>query len=549
MNEKIREKVKGLPRSSGVYIMKNNKGEIIYVGKAKVLKNRVSQYFQNSQKQIKVQTMVDNIDDFEYIITPSELDAFILENTLIKKHKPFFNILLKDGKQYPYIKVNPREDYPKFSVVRKVKQDGAKYFGPYFGKLNAYELLETIRSAFPLRNCNKSFSVKKKDRPCLNYSIGLCSAPCCRLISQEDYKILVGKAMQFLNGNEKEIKEVLTEKMLNASESENFELAIKLRDRINMIDELSKKTIVDLAKNEEIDIFCIESDGNFAALNTTIIRAGKILSSQNTNFTQGLPALEESLASYILQYYSNKLVPKTILTNIPLDFELVANALSLLKGSKVEIIIPQKGVKRRLVEMSIKNANNTLQKEIVKGDDEIFIDMVKELKFALGLKNLPNRMECYDISHISGTNKVGSMVVFSFGKPLKSDYRKFKIKTIEGNNDFACLQEVLSRRNEEFDKQKDLSFKKEPDLLVIDGGKGQLSSVVEQLESTTFKNVPIISLAKRFEEVYTPASKQPIRLTEGSPALRLLQNIRDEAHRFAITFHRSLRSKKMMEEE
>lgn len=549
MNEKIREKVKGLPRSSGVYIMKNNKGEIIYVGKAKILKNRVSQYFQNSQKQIKVQTMVDNIDDFEYIITPSELDAFILENTLIKKHKPFFNILLKDGKQYPYIKVNPREDYPKFSVVRKVKQDGAKYFGPYFGKLNAYELLETIRSAFPLRNCNKSFSIKKKDRPCLNYSIGLCSAPCCGLISQEDYKILVGKAMQFLNGNEKEIKEVLTEKMLNASESENFELAIKLRDRINMIDELSKKTIVDLAKNEEIDIFCIESDGNFAALNTTIIRAGKILSSQNTNFTQGLPALEESLASYILQYYSNKLVPKTILTNIPLDFELVANALSLLKGSKVEIIIPQKGVKRRLVEMSIKNANNTLQKEIVKGDDEIFIDMVKELKFALGLKNLPNRMECYDISHISGTNKVGSMVVFSFGKPLKSDYRKFKIKTIEGNNDFACLQEVLSRRNEEFDKQKDLSFKKEPDLLVIDGGKGQLSSVVEQLESTTFKNVPIISLAKRFEEVYTPASKQPIRLPEGSPALRLLQNIRDEAHRFAITFHRSLRSKKMVEEE
>ena len=549
MNEKIREKVKGLPRSSGVYIMKNNKGEIIYVGKAKVLKNRVSQYFQNSQKQIKVQTMVDNIDDFEYIITPSELDAFILENTLIKKHKPFFNILLKDGKQYPYIKVNPREDYPKFSVVRKVKQDGAKYFGPYFGKLNAYELLETIRSAFPLRNCNKSFSIKKKDRPCLNYSIGLCSAPCCGLISQEDYKILVGKAMQFLNGNEKEIKEVLTEKMLNASESENFELAIKLRDRINMIDELSKKTIVDLAKNEEIDIFCIESDGNFAALNTTIIRAGKILSSQNTNFTQGLPALEESLASYILQYYSNKLVPKTILTNIPLDFELVANALSLLKGSNVEIVIPQKGVKRRLIEMSLRNANNTLQKEIVKGDDEIFIDMVKELKFALGLKNLPNRMECYDISHISGTNKVGSMVVFSFGKPLKSDYRKFKIKTIEGNNDFACLQEVLSRRSEEFDKQKDLSFKKEPDLLVIDGGKGQLSSVVEQLESTTFKNVPIISLAKRFEEVYTPASKQPIRLPEGSPALRLLQNIRDEAHRFAITFHRSLRSKKMMEEE
>ncbi len=547
MNEKIRQKVKDLPRSSGVYIMKNNKGEIIYVGKAKVLKNRVSQYFQNSQKQIKVQTMVDNIADFEYIITPSELDAFILENTLIKKHQPFFNILLKDGKQYPYIKVNPHDAYPKFSVVRKVKRDGAKYFGPYFGRLNAYELLETIRSAFPLRNCNKSFLVKKKDRPCLNYSLGLCSAPCCGLISQEDYKILVGKAMQFLNGNEKEIKEILKEKMEKASESENFELAITLRDRISMINELANKTIVDLAKNEEIDIFCVESDGNFAALNTTIIRTGKILSSQNTNFTDGLPSLEESLASYILQYYSNKLVPKTILTNIPLDFELVSNALSMLKGANVEVVIPQKGIKKKLVDMSLKNANNTLQKEISKGGDEIFIEMVKDLKFALGLKKLPNRMECYDISHISGTNKVGSMVVFSFGKPLKSDYRKFKIKTIEGNDDFACLQEVLRRRNTEFDKQKDLSFKKEPDLLVIDGGKGQLSSVVEELENTSFKDVPIISLAKRFEEVYVPHSKTPIRLPEDSLSLRLLQNIRDEAHRFAITFHRSLRSKTMIE--
>lgn len=548
MNEKIKQKVKDLPRSSGVYIMKNDKGEIIYVGKAKVLKNRVSQYFQNSQKQIKVQTMVDNIADFEYIITPSELDAFILENTLIKKHQPFFNILLKDGKQYPYIKVNPHDAYPKFSVVRKVKRDGAKYFGPYFGRLNAYELLETIRSAFPLRDCNKSFAVKKKDRPCLNYSLGLCSAPCCGFISQEEYKNLVGKAMQFLNGNEKEIKEILKKKMEKASESENFELAITLRNRIAMINELANKTIVDLAKNEEIDIFCIESDGNFAALNTTIIRTGKILSSQNTNFTDGLPSLEESLASYILQYYSNKLIPKTILTNIPLDFELISNALSMLKGSNVEVIIPQKGVKKRLVDMSLKNANNTLQKEISKGSDEIFIEMVKDLKFALGLKKLPNRMECYDISHISGTNKVGSMVVFSFGKPLKSDYRKFKIKTIEGNDDFACLQEVLRRRNAEFDKQNDLSFKKEPDLLIIDGGKGQLSSVVEELEKTSFKDIPIISLAKRFEEVYVPHSKTPIRLPEGSLPLRLLQNIRDEAHRFAITFHRELRSKKMIEE-
>lgn len=254
--------------------------------------------------------------------------------------------------------------------------------------------------------------MKKQIRPCLNHSLGRCSAPCCGLISKEDYKILVGKAMQFLNGNEKEIKEILKEKMEKASESENFELAITLRNRIAMINELSNKTIVDLAKNEEIDLFCIENDGNFAALNITIIRTGKILSSQNTNFTQGLPSLEESLASYILQYYSNKLVPKTILTNIPLDFELVSNALSLLKGSNVEVAIPQKGIKKKLVDMSLKNANNTLQKEISKGGDEVFLEMVKELKVALGLENFQTEWNVTTFPTFLGQTKLVQWLFF-----------------------------------------------------------------------------------------------------------------------------------------
>ncbi len=545
MEQKIKEKVKALPRSSGVYIMKNNKGEIIYIGKAKILKNRVSQYFQNSKKQIKVQTMVDNIADFDYILTPSELDAFILENTLIKKHKPFFNILLKDGKQYPYIRVNPHDDYPRFSVVRKVKNDGAKYFGPYFGKINAYELLKTLNSAYPVRTCNKEFKLRKKTRPCLNYSIGLCSGPCCDKISKEDYKAIVSRAMSFLNGNEREILSILENKMKLASESENFETAISLRNRIAMVKELSNRAVVDLAKTAEFDIFSAERAENYAAVNVTIVRAGKLLSSQNFDISQASD-LEEGFSSFILQYYTNKMVPKNILTNLTLDFNLLENALSVVKGANVTFSVPERGAKRKLVLMAEQNAKNFIEKEFLKEKDETYLNMVRALKIGLSLDELPNRIECYDISHISGTNKVGSMVVFAFGRAQNSDYRKFKIKTVEGNDDFASLSEVLSRRVLEFNKQADDSFKKLPDLLVIDGGKGQLSSVVQTLKGTSFENVPIISLAKKFEEVYTKSSSNPIIFKQGSPELRLLQNIRDEAHRFAITFHRTLRSKTML---
>lgn len=546
MNEKIKEKVKSLPKSSGVYIMKNENGEIIYVGKAKILKNRVSSYFQNTQKPIKVQTMVSNIADFEYILTPTELDAFILENTLIKKHQPFFNILLKDGKQYPYIRVDLHEAFPKFSVVRKIKKDGAKYFGPYFGKINAYELIDIIHSAFPIRSCNKCFGVRKKTRPCLNFSLGLCSAPCCEKISQENYKLLIMKAVKFLSGTEKEVKEILQEKMVKASESENFELALSLRNKIAMINDLANKTVVDLAKNAEIDVFGVETDGNFACANITIVRGGKILSSQNFNISSACLNLEDGVSSFILQYYTNKIVPKTILTNLPVNSALLENALKTLCQTSVEIVTPQKGAKRKLLEMSQKNALNFLQKEISNKSDQLFLDMVSQLKVSLNLKTLPNRIECYDISHISGTNKVGSMVVFEFGKPLKSDYRKFKIKTVEGNDDFACLQEVIQRRISQFELKKDKSFKKLPNLVVIDGGKGQLSSVVEKTNQSAFSNVEIISLAKRLEEVFKPNCSKSIVLQQGSLGLRLLQNIRDEAHRFAITFHRTLRSKAMV---
>lgn len=543
MIDNLNQKVKSLPLSSGVYLMKNINGEIIYVGKAKNLKNRVSQYFQNTKKPIKVQLMVDNIHDFEYIITPSELDAFILENTLIKKYKPFFNVLLKDGKQYPYIRVNQKDLYPRFSVVRKVKKDGAKYFGPYYGKINAYELLKTINSAYSVRTCNKEFKVKKRTRPCLNYSLGLCSGPCCDKISQEDYKIIVNKAIHFLNGDEKEIKEILKNKMELASESENFELAITLRNRLAMINELSNKTIVDLAKNAEMDIFSVIETERHRAINCTIVRTGKILFSKNFDISNSGESLSESVSSFLLQYYNEKLIPKLILFNIDFDFNLIKEALAVSCEHEIEFAVPIRGVKKKLVDMATKNVTNFLQKEIISKDDTINFEMANALQKALQLPKPLTRLECYDISHISGTNKVGSMVVFEFGKPNKNDYRKFKIKTIEGNDDFACLQEILSRRVKDYDSKLDLSFSKKPDLLIIDGGKGQLSSVCEQLVGTSFENVPIISLAKKNEEVFIPQNSNPLVFEKGSLELRLLQNIRDEAHRFAITFHRELRNK------
>ena len=541
----IERKLRELPAQSGVYLMLDADGKVIYVGKARSLKNRVRQYFRAGNKTAKTIALVNHIVDFRYIITSTEVEALVLENNLIKKYSPKYNILLKDDKSYPFIRIDLKQDYPCVETVRKLKNDGAKYFGPYFGKINAYELLKTLNSAYPVRTCNKEFKLRKKTRPCLNYSIGLCSGPCCDKISREDYKAIVSRAMSFLNGNEREILSILENKMKLASESENFETAISLRNRIAMVKELSNRAVVDLAKTAEFDIFSAERAENYAAVNVTIVRAGKLLSSQNFDISQASD-LEEGFSSFILQYYTNKMVPKNILTNLTLDFNLLENALSVVKGANVTFSVPERGAKRKLVLMAEQNAKNFIEKEFLKEKDETYLNMVRALKIGLSLDELPNRIECYDISHISGTNKVGSMVVFAFGRAQNSDYRKFKIKTVEGNDDFASLSEVLSRRVLEYDKQTDDSFKKLPDLLVIDGGKGQLSSVVQALKGTSFEEIPIMSLAKKFEEVYTKNSSNPIIFKQGSPELRLLQNIRDEAHRFAITFHRTLRSKTML---
>lgn len=548
MNKKIKEKLKTLTTKPGVYVMHDIEGTVIYVGKAKNLKNRVSQYFRSSPKPSKVQAMVDNIDDFEYFITASEMDALALESNLIKKYQPFYNILLKDGKQFPYIKINLKEPYPRLEIVRKVKKDGAKYFGPYFAGLDAREIVKTINSAFKVRTCSLKISENSKaKRECLNYSIGLCSAPCTKLISTQDYRKEIDKVINFLNGNDEEIEEILTQKMKNASNNENFEQAIILRDRLKMVEKLKSRIVANIPKNVDKDIFAYHSNGLSGVICVMVVRGGKILGVINYPCFDAELEENQTLFNFIMQYYQNMAVANEIITSheIP-DQNLLENFL----GKKINFISNPHGINKRLLEMADENAEEYLEKYIEKEKIKYnnTLGAVKELKDKLKLKNLPLRMECYDISNISGTNQVCSMVVFKNGEASKKDYRKFKIKKVKGANDFASLQEALTRRLARLKEGRGESFKEKPDLIVIDGGKGQLSSVFEILKQYNF-DIDLISLAKKQEEVFVLEQNTPVILKKGSVELRLLQRIRDEAHRFAITFHRQIRQKQQTHSE
>lgn len=543
MNSTIQQKLKLLTENSGVYIMKNADGTVIYVGKAKNLKNRVSQYFHNSAKQAKVQAMVEHIADFEYFITLSEQDAFALENNLIKKYQPFYNILLKDSKTFAYIKVNTKQDYPTFEITRRLKPDGAKYFGPYISGVSANDVLKLLNLAFPVRKCKQNIG-KPRTRACLNYSIGLCKAPCMGYITKQDYKNIVNQAMDFLRGNDTQIENIIKEKMQAYASVENFEKALEMRENLKIIKRLKEKVVANIPKDLSLDALAYVTDGEAGAVCVLTLRSGKILGAQDFSCNDGAISSEQSLQDFIMSYYKNKPLPDEIIVNVELDDEF-ANYLSTLKGKKANIQNPKISLKKNIIKMAEQNAQEHLFKR-VRQDKLKFkrtLGALIELKNVLNLPELPKRMECYDISNISGTNKVASMVVFVNGEPAKKMYRKFKIKTVQGSNDFASLQETLSRRLGELEKQQDESFSQKPNLLVIDGGKGQLSATHEVLSASKFKDIKIISLAKRFEEVYMPNNPVPLMLKRGSEELKLLQRLRDEAHRFAITFHRNLRNK------
>lgn len=539
----IREKLKLLPDSPGVYIMLDGDGTVIYVGKARVLKNRVRQYFHSSEKPYKVQAMVEAIRDFSYIVVPSEVDALALENTLIKKYKPKYNILLKDDKTYPYIKVHTREAFPRISITRRVKKDG-KYFGPFMGGVSCKEIVDVAAKVYNIRTCSVAIGDKPK-KPCLNHHLGRCLAPCAHCVSKEEYAERVEKVLSFLSGDYEEAERILGEKMLKLAEEEQFELALDYRNKMRMLSKLSERRITSMPKDVDADIWAYASNGLYAAISLLVTRAGVMNGSVNFSLDEGAGDRAESFTSFLTQYYANQPIPHEIILEEPFDDELFTAYCKQKEGRGVEITRPKFGIRRELLDMGSRNAAEYLEKSIsaIAHKSDMTVRACERLKTLLGLKKYPKRMECYDISNISGVDKVGSMVVFTDGEADKVAYRRFRIKTVEGANDFASLQEVLERRLAKLGTDEEERFAK-PQLIVIDGGKGQLSAVKEIFDRMGVADIDLISLAKQEEEVYTLHTDGPVRLDKRDYALKVLQRIRDEAHRFAITYFRNLHSKR-----
>lgn len=547
MNEVIRQKLQLLPDNPGVYIMLDSYGSVIYVGKARVLKNRVRQYFHNTEKPEKVRKMVEHIADFNYIITSSEIDALALENNLIKKYKPKYNVLLKDDKTYPYIKCNLREEFPNFTVTRKIKKDGAKYFGPFMGGINCKDILDVLQLSYCVRLCHTQINSKTR-RECLNYHIRRCTAPCAHKVSREEYAAQVKKAIAFLDGDYKDAQKILTDKMLTAADGENFELALDYKNKLAMLSKLEAKRITSLSRALDVDVLAYVSNGLYSAVNVLITRKGVMQGGANyaldgANMNDG-----EALTSFILQYYSSHELPAELILQDCCESRLLTDYFKEKFEKTVAITVPKQGVKAKLLEMARSNAAEYLEKSIdkIKHRDDMTVNACRRLQTLLNLSRYPRRMECYDISNISGVDKVGSMVVFIDGEADRQSYRRFRIKTVEGANDFASLQEVLERRLTKLGTEEEERFAR-PDLIVIDGGKGQLSAVSEIFAKLGVEGIDLISLAKREEEVFTLASAEAVKIPRRDYALQTLQRLRDEAHRFAITYFRNLHSKRNLE--
>lgn len=546
--EELLNKVKTeLPETSGVYIMKNKDDEVIYVGKAKVLKRRVKSYFDNTPKTQKTYALLSNIDHFEYILTNSELDAFSLECNLIKKYKPKYNILLKDDKSFPYIKIDMNERYPRIQVARRPKSEpNVLLFGPYVTGTRIGELITLIKSAYPIRWCNKNFDKQPRlARPCLHGEIGNCLAPCISEENEKKYMKMLDQVIDFLNGKTGDIKKQLKEKMNKLAEELKFEDALVVRNQLTSVTNMEKELITSLDNDKDIDIFGIAEQDETFAVNVMMIRGGKNLGQVNYLLENAIGDKNELLLSFISNYYSEKaqLVKEIVALNLTEENSHMLQEFMLSHfGKVVRITIPKIGVKKELVENSEKNAKEYLEhsKERIAKKEQMTSDALNNLKKLLNLKRL-NRIEGYDISNISGTYSVASMVVFEGGEPAYKEYRKFKIKTVEGPNDFASMNEVLTRRLTDYIQQKE-NFAKRPDLILIDGGFGQLHMAYKAVTDLGL-DIPMISLAKRDEEICTTVSDQPICLKKSDYTLRLLQRVRDESHRFAITFHRELRGK------
>jgi excinuclease ABC subunit C len=555
----LEEKLKHLPARPGVYLMKNAKGRVIYAGKARVLRNRVRSYFQKGfEPDPRKVAMVEQIADFETVVTGSELEAFILESNLIKKHKPRYNVILRDDKNYPYLKLTTYEDFPAICVTRKVEKDGAVYFGPYVPTGPMWETLKIINRAFPLRLCRKKNVGAKVDRPCVQYGMGRCSGPCGGRVTKEEYARGVEEVRLFLSGKDRELFKRMEKSMKEASDAMNFEAAAHIRDRIAALERATGLQRVVSPGMEDRDVIAVAKEGAAADIQILFVRKGKLLGRKDFYLKDSLESTEpELITDFINQFYTGgrEVPPEVLVSHTLPEGELIGSLLAEMRGRTVELAVPQRGAKVKLVEMALDNAKVSLEQNLKTESGRELILM--SLKSELGLKRMPRRIEAFDISNIGGQEAVGSMVSFKDNLPEKSGYRHFRIKTVEGSNDFAMMAEVISRRYRRvMEEGSDW-----PDLILIDGGKGQLSAAIEALRDIGAEpeKLDVVGLAKArekgmkyagvrevraFERVFRPGDTEPRVLAPTSAAVNLLAQVRDESHRFAITHHRKLRGKK-----
>lgn len=539
-NEKIREALAVLPDKPGVYLMHDASGKVIYVGKAVVLKNRVRSYFRNLASHTpKVRAMVSKVAEFETIVTSSEVEALILECNLIKKYRPRYNISLKDDKTYPFLKVTVNEDFPRIYATRRQLRDGAKYYGPYADAGAMHATVKLLRTMFPLRTCRKM----NQERPCLNYHIKRCLAPCAGYVSREEYHNMIKSVCMVLDGRTTELERDLKRRMQEAADNYAFEEAARLRDQLQSVMRLNEQQKAVTNNGGDMDVIGFGKDMTGICLQIFFVRKGKLIGRDNFFLQDGGESEQEVMTAFLKQYYNEAtFIPKEIVVPyLPEESEqqLIEQWLAEKAQRKIELLQPQRGTKRELLQLANANAVKLLEERLRKGQLSLKNDVqaAEELQNALGLEHPLERMDCFDISHTQGSETVASMVVFRNGSISKKDYRKYKIVSAEGKpDDFKSMQEVVYRRYRDYE---DL-----PSLVVIDGGKGQLSSALEVIRGLGLHDLPVIGLAKREEEIFKEGQSESILLDRDSAALHLIQRIRDEAHRFAITYHRKLRGKR-----
>jgi excinuclease ABC subunit C len=556
IKERLQIRLASLPESPGVYLMRDANGHVIYVGKALVLRDRVRSYFgQTAQRDAKTARLVGDIADIEWIVTESELEALILESQLIKRHHPRYNIRLKDDKRYPYIKITMQEEFPRVLVVRRMAEDGGRYFGPFTSSQAVHQSLDLIRRIFPYRTCNREITGKDR-RPCLYYHIERCSGPCIGAISRDAYRQTMERIALFLEGRQEEVVASLRKEMEAASEQLEFERAARIRDEIAAITQIIERQRIVSAHLHDHDFVAFARDDGDACVQVFFVRNGRLIGRDYYVLGGAADASDDEIVrSFLIQFYeqSSSIPPEVVVPSDLDNLPILEQWLRQRRGSRVMIKVPKRGDRRAVLDLAQENAVETLRKLRAEwqADRSKHVEALTQLQETLGLEEPPSRIECYDVSHTHGFGATGSMVVFVQGAPSKSDYRRFRIRQATGGDDYAAMAEVLRRR---FARANAASERAEesgrssrwalmPDLIIVDGGKGQLRAALEAVADSGVDHVPIAALAKREEELFTPESPEPHLLPRGSQGLYLVQRIRDEAHRVAVSYHRSVRRK------